>query len=244
MNKKPEVVMKNGKKMWLMPDGGNVPYIAGGSDDEPTVDELKERLSALEEKSSKASSDAIKYRTKLRELESTYDGFNVDEYKSLKEAAKNAEEKKALEQGEYERLLSEKESAFNDEKSNLLKENEKWKSMYEGKVINDNISSLSKANNAVNDKDLITIIKSEYNIQLDEKGSVKVLKGDEVATDGKGNELSLDAIVKSTLEDRPYLVKSADAGAGVKPGQNGKSEEPLNSGDLIKKGLEARGYGQ
>lgn len=239
MNTAPIRVTKNNKNMWLMPNGDYIPYIAGGSNDEPTVEELKAQLEEERNKTSEARNDAAKYRTKLRETESSFEGVDIEEYKTLKEKQKEIEEKKALEKGEYEKLISEKTASLSEK----IKENEeqanKWKRKYESKVVDDEIKKIASANNAINNDDVITILKSQYNTAVDDDGKVKFYKGEEIATDGNGNPITIDSAVKSLLDERSYLVKGAENGAGNNGGTGKTAEKELNSLDLIKKGLQS-----
>jgi len=249
MNVKPIIEEINGRKMWLMPDGEYIPYIAGGSgaDDDPADSGNPDNNAGsgnnneLESKLKDARDDAAKYRTKLRELESKLDGIDLEEYKTLKEKAAEAEEKAALARGDYEKLLSEKTASLKGSIDSQKKEAEKWKSLYESKIVNEQVAKVAEANNAVNSDDVLTIVKAQYNIAVDDEGSVKVMKGDVVATDGQGNPLTIDGVVKSVLEERAYLVKSADSGAGAEGGTGKGVKIEMTSREKIAAGLKKRG---
>lgn len=245
MSNKPTLEAVNGKKFWRMPDGDLVRYIAGGSTTDNNQVEtsgkntnVSESNKEFESKLSEARNDAAKYRTKLRELEEKVAGINFEEYESLKKASKEADEKKALEKGEYEKLLSEKTSSLNEKISQLTKELEDSRKRYESKIIDDELSSVALANNAVNARDVKTIVKSEYEVKVEKDGAVRFYKGDSLATDGKGNPLSVGDVVSSVVSERPYLVKSASGGAGANGGKSNGSNKPLSSIERIKRGLQ------
>ena len=40
-------------------------------------------------------------------------------------------------------------------------------------------------------------------MKVDESGGARILNGDEVASDGEGNALTIDAAVKTVLDSRP-----------------------------------------
>jgi len=239
MKTNPKIVNVKGKQMWLMPDGEYVPYIAGGSNDEPTIEELKAQLEEEKSKTTEARGDAAKYRTKLRDTESSFDGIDLDEYKELKKNQTAAEEKRAIDRGEYDKLLLEKTKALNEKITASELNVGVWKTKYESKVIDDEIEKISNANNAINSGDVSTILKSKYRTSVDDSGKVKFYTGSEIATDGDGNPITVDGAVKSLLDDRSYLVKGAENGSGNNGGTGKGSEKQMTSLDRIKKGLQS-----
>jgi len=243
MSNKPEIVIHNARRHWLMPDGSHVPYIAGGSTtdgDNGSTGNNEGTPSESESKLKEAREDAAKYRTQLRELQEKSKDVDFDEYKTLKEGAKTAEEKAALARGDYDKLLGEKTSSLNEQIATGKAETEKWKGMYETKVVDEKVTALAKANNAVDSSDVLTIVKSKYSISVDDTGATKIMSGKELATDGSGNPLSIYDAVKGILDARPHLIKSADAGAGATSGTGKGAKPELTTAEKIKKGLKGR----
>jgi len=224
-----------------MPDGEYVPYIAGGStSDDDAGAGSSNAGSEAESKLKEAREDAAKYRTQLRDLRTETEGFDANEFKKMKEEAAKAKEKEALARGDYDKLLEEKTKTLTEQIEAGKNEATKWKGMYETKIVDDSISNLAKANNAVDSNDIVTIAKAAYSISVDENGKVRVQKGGDIATDGEGNPLTVEQVVSGIIESRPHLVKSAGSGAGSTGGTGKGSKAELSTREKIAKGIAAR----
>jgi len=206
---------------------------------EKEIEELKAKLKESESKTKEARDDAAKYRTKLRDTSETFEGVDIEEYKSLKALKKKNEEQEALKKGEYDRLISERTAAFEEKIKAETEASKDWQNKYESKIVSDSIKHVAESNNALNPEDVLTFVKSKYGTAVSEDGSIKLLKeSGETVTDGKGNPLTVDEAVKDLLNERSYLVNSQNTGAGNKGGTGSGAAKDMTAMDRIKKGLQ------
>jgi len=182
----------------------------------------------------RAREEAAKYRTRLRELESRFDGIDPDQVKALLEEKKKAEEEKAKAAGKFEEVLKARESEWSQRLSELENQAKTWQQRYAEKVIDNEL--LSAAAGAYDPQDVVTLIKASHNIEVADDGSIKIMDGDIPMTDGKGHPLDIKGLVEKYRTEKPQLWKATPGGAGSHASE-GPSSKPMTPQQKIAAGL-------
>jgi len=228
MNVENKLVKKNGRSYWLMGDGSIVPNIFGGSGDDNS--DKNTLLEEADKKVKVARDEAIKYRLKLKEAKKEFEGVDISEYKELKAEKKARINKKAVDKGEFESLMAKNEAAHKETVEKANAESKEWKNKYDSMLINNELKDLASANSAVDNSSVLTILKSKYDISV-EDGKVVMYGHDGVA-------VSTSDAMSTLMKDSPFLVKSGNIGAGGADGVGSKGEQ-LTSLQLISRGLKS-----
>lgn len=256
-----EMPVRQGR-FWLMPDGSLVPYIAGGSEgeggDEGQTNAAGDAGDASGENSSKdddplykeiksARAEAARYRRQLRELQAKVEGIDFDKYQELMQQQEEMERRKLEEKGRYEELLQEHQRRYEAQINKAQETINEWKTRYERQVV-DNVLVSAASSKAINPQEVVTLIRSQYQFQVNEQGEPEILDREgHVVLDENGAPASPDAVMLKFLEERPYLCKPSGGGAGSRGTESpaksrGKSDENLRGSSRIAKALAER-YG-
>jgi len=205
-------------------------------------EELKAALEAaqtqLAEKDSMLS-EARSESASRRQTLKTFEGVDLEEYKTLKEAAAGAEQTKLESQGNFEAakqaIMDANELALNDLKS----QNNKLKTKLQSVTISDAVKSTAMALGAINPKNVALVLREE--IVMNDEGSVEIL-GDDGKTifTAEGKPLTVEDRVKTFLEANPYMVKGGTSGSGSTGGEHkSESSAPTTALERIQRGLAA-----
>jgi len=222
-------------RYWLMADGELVPNIAGGSDDGgDDTSEVDKLTSQLKE----ARSDAAKNRKALKALNDKLEGVDLEQYSELMKGAEEAKQKSEEEKGNYSKVL---EDMKHNHEASLAKANDSasaWKKRFEEKAIDSELSAAAKT--AVNSKAAVTLVRSEYDFNISEDGSIEIQKGGETIFDDNGKALTPASLMAKHLADNPYLVSaSQNQGSGSQQQQRQKAAGDKSTGDKVRDGLSA-----
>ena len=169
-------------------------------------------------KISELKSEARGYRTKASaattELEK-YSGVNLEELAALKEKDLKAA-------GDFETLkedlttrFSEKEKGYTDQISSLS-------SRLEKEAIDKNLLAAASSLDAIDPAQVSSLLRG--NVKLEADGTISVMKGDKVRTDGHGENLTLAAYVDEWLKDNLHMVKGKGGGGGSGGGSGGEGD--------------------
>jgi len=245
-------------RYWLMPDGGYVPYIAGGADGDGdgagdgagasgdagdgtggsagssgdgagTGDEDRLRKDLRSTRT-----EAANYRRKLRELEDKIDGVDLDKYQQLVDAEAANKAKLLEDKGDYDKLMEEHRRRSEVQVQKATESINTWKGRYEGQVV-DNVL-MAAANDAVDPNEAVTLIRSQYKFGVNDTGDVEIIGLDgQVVLDENGTPSSPDKVMQAYLASKPHLCKPRGGGSGSRgggaPGKApSKGSEPYNTG--------------
>lgn len=145
-------------------------------------------------------------------------GFkSFDEIADLKRQQKEREEKELEDQQKYKELLEKTRSEKDAELAKLREQLQKTQSTYRQTTAERQILEAAAAAEAVAPAQVASLLRG--NVQVDDEGkSFVVGPGGERMTDGKGNELSVEAYVKTFIEENPHFQRAASGrGAGGSP---------------------------
>lgn len=204
-------------RYWHMQDGCKVRNIAGGSGDEPTVEELQEQLKNV-------NAEAAARRTALKAAKeelSKFDGIDVDEYNKALKAKKDAEQAKLKAEGDFEALLESKTSEL---KTIISQKDEQLLSvtkLREKEQIDGSLISALSKHDAHSPDELSILLRDK--VGLDDTGAF--VKDGDSALVKDGKRVSISDFVKSWLDDRPQYVKAGSGGSG---GTGGKGKTSSN----------------
>lgn len=174
-----------------------------------------------------------KYDEKLESL-----GFkSFEEIAELKRQQKEREEKELEEQQRYKELLEKTRSEKDAELAKLREQLQQTQSTYRQTTAERQLLEAAAAAEAVAPAQVASLLRS--NIQIDDEGKSYVVGPDgQRMTDGKGNELSVEAYVKAFIEENPHFQRAAGGrGAGGSPpgkggGGAGGGFDPSKRNDL------------
>lgn len=164
----------------------------------------------------------------------------IEEINRLREEAKQAEQRKREEKGEYEKILAERDKKHQQEKQEIL--NQKLQAdnnfLDLAKEINLSQAALKAGADPATLDLVIAFTKSQVKV-LDKNSVIPVDSHGEVPLNpDTGKEMTLDDFMKSFLADRPNLVKgSGTSGAGSHPG--GRANGKLPTLDAIKEAAQS-----
>lgn len=263
MKKQPLVTTDElGRKVWLMPDNTHVPYLAGGNGagdggegdggegdggngggegdggngGDSEVVKMREALK-------KANKEAADNRRALKKLQEQAGSVDVEEFNRLKDE-QDKREKEGLEaKGQYEKALEKERQKFDTQLKTAQESGEQWKKRYEGLVVDNALLSGAAEGNAINPKAVVTLVRQDYKINVDDEGQVEITDSEgKMPMDDKGNAMSPAQVVTHYLGANQYLVKASDKRGSGSNHQMGKSDnnETLTSQERIARGLKNR----
>jgi len=233
-------------RYWVMPDGSLVPYIAGGSDgdgagesdggggaaaggNDDTGGVSATELESLQKEIRSARAEAAKYRRQLRDKEDALDGVDVEKYNALIQQEEAAKAQKLEEKGKYEELMAEHQRRS---EMQLNKSNETlsmWKGRYEEQVV-DNVLINSSASKAVDPREAVTLLRSNYKFNITDSGDVEIQDRDgTIVLDDNGTPATPAGVMSSFLEKRPHLCKPQGGGSGSRGGGSPSKKDQASS---------------
>lgn len=188
----------------------------------------QEELDAKLEAAKKGTIDALTVeREKNREMKAQLDKLTTDA-NALKEAAdKAAADKAAAElagEGKYKEALAAMEASYEAERVKLADANKALKSQLTAYRVDNEI--MSAAGNAVNAKQVVALMKSEFVITEKDDGTIEITTIDKKPVfDEAGKALDIKGITAKYLAENPHLVKpNGAAGAGTMGGAGNTGE--------------------
>lgn len=168
---------------------------------EKTAEENGSKISTL-------NSEARGYRKKASdattELEK-YSGVDLDELTALREKSLKAS-------GDFDTLKEDLQTRFTEKETGYKTQITSLSSQLEKVAIDKNLLAAASLGDAIDPAQVATLLRG--NVKLEEDGSISVMEGDKVRTDGKGENLSLEAYVGEWLKDNLHMVKGKGGGAG------------------------------
>lgn len=169
-------------------------------------------------KISELNSEARGYRTKASSLATELEKFSDIDLEAV--AALKEKDLKAA--GDFDTLkdnlqtkYAEKEKGYTDTISLLS-------SRLEKEAIDKNLLSAAVKGDAIDPSQVAALLRG--GVKLEEDGSISVMNGDKVRTDGHGENLSLDAYVEEWLKGNLHMVKGKGGGAGSGGNQGGDGD--------------------
>lgn len=221
-------------RYWVMPDGEIMPNIAGanGEGDENAPSESEVLQSQLKE----ARSEAAKNRKELKALKDKLEGIDIEQFDELKKGAEDAKRIAEEEKGNYSKIIEDMKRSHD---ASLLKANDSsasWKKRFEEKAIDNELSSA--ASKAIKPSAAVTLVRSEYDFNVSEDGSIEIQKGGETIFDDTGKPLTPSLLMARHLEDNPYLVSAnSNQGSGSQQPTRGKAMADNTTEENYRDGL-------
>lgn len=207
---------KRDGRYWVRDDGTRVPYIAGGSEDEPSTADSGggEDLEKLREALKRANAEAAERRHKLKEYEERlrqFDGIDPDEVRRLKELAQKAEEERLRKEGEFEELLKRRQAEWEKRVEQMQEQAKMWEQRYRQVAVDERLVAAFAKAGAVAPDEAAALTRAM--VDLDDDGVyVKGDDGSPLLKDGK--RVSIEEFAAQWLEERPHHRKAGPAGAG------------------------------
>lgn len=185
-------------------------------------------------KISTLNSEARGYRTKASaaatELEK-YAGIDLEEIAVLKEKNLKAS-------GDFDTLKDDLQNRFAEKEKGYAEQITSLSSRLEKEAIDKNLLAAASRLDAINPVQVASLLRG--NVKLEEDGSISVMDGDKARTDGKGENLSLDAYVEEWLKSNLHMVKGKGGGAGSGGNQGGEGDAKVISLDAFN-AMDAKG---
>jgi len=154
-----------------------------------------------------------------------YSGIDVDHYQKLIEKEEKARQADLEKRGEFEKLLQEQASKFNEKIQ-----------QYQSELTSIKVDGtlLSEASNlkAVNPTQVAQLLRG--NLKLNEAGTVDVIdsKTGQVRYNDKGEPIQVKDLVQEFLQANPHFVTAGASGSGTGQGQ-GKQQTVIDN-DITK----------
>ena len=219
-------------RFWHMPDGGIVPNIYGGKPDE-TPEEAVERLKG---ELKTANNEAAGFRTSLRKLEKSTEGFDPEVFKQMQADLAASSQKDSEAKGNYDQALADYKETHDKALVAANATSEGWKGRFEKLAVDNQM--LAAATNAVDPKGAMTLLRSEYDFKVAEDGTVEIMKGKDVVFDDKGKPVQPAALMETFLTEKPYLVKASDKkGGNSQQNSRDKGDGEKSTQDKVADGL-------
>ncbi len=197
----------------------------------PTVEELQSALDKATSESAKRikelSDEAAANRVALKKFE----GIDPDKYQEALKASNKLAEDELKKKGEYEKLLTDRDTAYAAELKKREESNANLSAKVEKFMIDNAI--MSETSNAINGSQVLALLKSEYAFKVD-GDNVLVSKGSTPVLGKDGHTIKIAELVTNYLGTNPHLVKPSGSGTGDRGGFNGNQDD---GGDKIKAGL-------
>lgn len=169
-------------------------------------------------KISELNSEARGYRKKASdattELEK-YSGVDLEELAALKEKSLKAS-------GDFDTLKEDLQTRFAEKEKGYTTQISSLSSQLEKVSIDKNLLSAATKGDAINPAQVAALLRGS--VKLEEDGSISVMNGDKVVTDGNGENLSLDAYVEGWLKENLHMVKGKGGGGGSGGNQGGEGD--------------------
>ena len=142
----------------------------------------------------------------------------IDRLNQLREEAERIEQQKALEKGNFEKALADKEKKFQDIEAGYKSKIADISTRYEDNIKKVNLTDIAlKAGADPMNIDMIVAF-TKGNIKVIDDNTLQVVdaSGNPLFDTDKGKEMALDDFMKSFLNSRPSLLKpSGTPGAGT-----------------------------
>ncbi|MDB4337165.1 hypothetical protein N9991_00285 [bacterium] len=149
---------------------------------------------------------------------------DLGELKSLKANAEKQAQEEAIKRGEFEQILQDmaaKKDAEIQEKNKIIEEY----------TVNTPLLNAAATYKAVNPNQVVQLIRNQ--VRLGDNGSAEVVDENGVQRyDGKGNPVTVDALVQEFLAASPHFVAAAPATTNTKSAVNGASLEGFDLASL------------
>ena len=149
---------------------------------------------------------------------------DLNELKTLKTQAEKQKQEEAIKRGEFEQILQDmaaQKDAEIQEKNKIIEEY----------TVNTPLLNAAATYKAVNPNQVVQLIRNQ--VRLGENGQAEVVDGNGVQRyDGKGNPITVDALVQEFLSSNPHFVAAAPATTNTKSAVNGASLESFDLADL------------
>jgi len=158
-----------------------------------------------------------------------FEGIDVEEYRTLKQKAEEAETASLMKREEFDKVLKQTKEKSDAEVQKLRQELEKVK--VDGALLN----AASKLKTA-NPEHVVQLLKN--NVKLDENGQPVVLNNDgEIRYNSDtAEQFTIDALVEEFVSSNPYFKSAGKTGTGAQ-GNNSNAESDefdLSKLDLTK----------
>ena len=142
---------------------------------------------------------------------------DLNELKSLKANAEKQKQEEAIKRGEFEQILQDmaaKKDAEIQEKNKIIEEY----------TVNTPLLNAAAQYKAVNPQQVVQLIRNQ--VRLGDNGQAEVVDSNGVQRyDGKGNPITVDALVQEFLSSNPHFVAAAPATTNTKSAVQGASLE-------------------
>lgn len=149
---------------------------------------------------------------------------DLSELKSLKANAEKQKQEEAIKRGEFEQILQDmaaKKDAEIQEKNKIIEEY----------TVNTPLLNAAAQYKAVNPQQVVQLIRNQ--VRLGENGQAEVIDSNGVQRyDGKGNPVTVDALVQEFLSSNPHFVAAAPATTNTKSAVQGASLEGFDLSKL------------
>jgi len=210
--------------------GGYKLKILSGYVPESDVENVGGLKSALE----KERENVANLKRKTKSLEDKFGGIDTEEYRTLKEQQREAEEREAEKKGEWEQLKQQMRDQHNEQIAEKDRETARVKQELERHLID------AQATEAINGENgnvtlLLPHVKALVKLK-EEDGVFKAQVVDATGTsrvDAEGNPLTIKALVSEMRTQEVYagaFKGTGSAGGGTPPGDGGEGNDAANGG--------------
>ena len=201
------------------------------SQDTAPVNEKQAQTTAVEETTETFSQDAVnkivaeRVAKEKAKYDKKYGSIDVDHYQQLIEKEEKARQAELEKRGEFEKLLQEQASKFNDKIQ-----------QYQSELTSIKVDGtlLSEASNlkAINPTQVSQLLKGQ--LKLNETGTVDVIdsKTGQVRYNDKGEPIQVKDLVAEFLQANPHFVSAGASGSGT--GQGAGKQQAVIDNDISK----------
>lgn len=162
---------------------------------------------------SRIMAERKKYEKKIQEQQALEQ--KAIEEKQIQEAKTKQELEKIMQE-----KLAQKDAELNKIRIEIQRER-----------IDKNILAVASTNKAIVPEQIVSLLKPE--VQLSDDGRVEILdQNGNIRYNEKGQALTIDERVKEFLDANPHFRQGSLSGAGSQSSIGGRSQKPINIGDL------------
>jgi len=172
-------------------------------------------------------------QNRLKQVERKFEGVDIDEYQQLKTAKLEQEKASMLKREQFEELLQQQKSEYDQEMSTL-------RSQLEKVHVDGALLSAAAKHQAVNPDHVANLLKSQ--VRLGENNQVEVLdaEGNVRYNTQTATPVSLDDLLGEFIQTNQYFRAPAPSGTGSNSNTNAKALREVNVSDLDMKNPEHR----
>lgn len=164
-------------------------------------------------------------QSRLKQVERKYEGIDIDEYRTLKQAQQEAEKEKMMKREQFEELLQKQRSEYESKLSTL--QSELTKTHVDGALLN-----AAAKHKAVNPEHVANLLRNQ--VRLGENNQVEVLDSEgNVRYDTEaGKAYSVEDAVAEFLTANPYFRSAQPQGSGSAGNKTHNTSREVSLSDL------------